>query len=141
MKVCWHMDDLKVSHVDPKEVNNFMEWIDGIYWELSITRVKAHEYLSMMLDLRTPGDLWLNMLDYIKGVPEDLTEVIAGISMNRAKNNLFQFKPEDEKKLINKERATSSHHIVSQMIFITSRDRKEIKMAIIHLYNRVRSLY
>ena len=139
--IFWRVEDLKVSYVDPKKVTKFTDWLSGIYGELSITRVKAHEYLSMMLYLRTPGDLWLNMLDYIKGVPEDLTEVIAGISMNPAKNDLFQFKPEDEKKLINKERATSSHHIVSQMIFITSRDRKEIKMAIIHLYNRVRSLY
>ena len=27
----WNVDDLKVSHVNPKEVTNFMEWLDGIY--------------------------------------------------------------------------------------------------------------
>ena len=27
MKVCWHVYDLKVSHVDHNEVTNFKEWI------------------------------------------------------------------------------------------------------------------
>ena len=30
MTVCWHVDDLMVYHVEPKEVTNFMEWIEGI---------------------------------------------------------------------------------------------------------------
>ena len=30
MTVCWHVDDLKVSHVGPKEVTNFMEWLERI---------------------------------------------------------------------------------------------------------------
>ena len=29
MEVCFHVDDLKVSHVNPKKVYNFMEWIEG----------------------------------------------------------------------------------------------------------------
>ena len=27
MTVCCHVDDMKVSHVDPKKVANFMEWL------------------------------------------------------------------------------------------------------------------
>jgi hypothetical protein len=27
MTVCWHVDNLKVSHVDPKEVTKFGEWL------------------------------------------------------------------------------------------------------------------
>ena len=57
-----------MSHVDPKEVTNFMEWLEGIYRELRITRGKLHKYLRMLLDLRIPGDLQVTMLDYLKGV-------------------------------------------------------------------------
>ena len=53
MTVFWHVDDLKVSHVDPKDITNFMEWIEGIYGYLGITRSKVHKYLGMALDLRT----------------------------------------------------------------------------------------
>ena len=41
--VFWHVYDLKVSHVDPKEVTKFMEWLVGIYEELRITRGRVHE--------------------------------------------------------------------------------------------------
>ena len=71
MKVCWHADDLKVSHVEPKEVNKFMEWLEGIYGDMRITRGKVHKYLGMMLDFRTPGELRVTMVDHLKGVQED----------------------------------------------------------------------
>ena len=42
-----------VSHVNPKGVNNFMEWIEGIYKELRITRGKVQDYLLITLDFQT----------------------------------------------------------------------------------------
>ena len=71
MTVCWHVDDLKVLYVDHKVVPNFMEWIKGIYGELSFTRGRVHEYLGMMLDFRIPGELQVTMVDYLRGVLED----------------------------------------------------------------------
>ena len=53
LTVFWHVDDLKLSHMDPKVVTNFMAWLEGIYGDLSITRGKVHEYLGMTLDLWT----------------------------------------------------------------------------------------
>ena len=29
--VYWHVDNLKVSHVDLKYFTNFMEWLEGVY--------------------------------------------------------------------------------------------------------------
>ena len=43
MKVFWHVGDLKVSHMDTKGFTNFMEWLEGVYGVLRITRVKVHE--------------------------------------------------------------------------------------------------
>ena len=60
-----------MSHVEPKEVTNFMEWLDGICRVLRIIRGKLHEYLGMTLDFLTPGELRVTMLDYLKGVLED----------------------------------------------------------------------
>ena len=31
MEFCWHVDDLKVSHVDPMEATKFMEFLECIY--------------------------------------------------------------------------------------------------------------
>ena len=43
--------------MDPKEVINFMEWIEGIYRELRIKGGKAHEYIGMTLGFHTPGEI------------------------------------------------------------------------------------
>ena len=51
MTVIWHVDDLKVSHVDPKENTKFADWMKGIYGEkLTIHRGKNHDYLGMDMD-------------------------------------------------------------------------------------------
>jgi hypothetical protein len=31
MTVCWHVDDLKVSHVDSKENTRFVDWLSETY--------------------------------------------------------------------------------------------------------------
>ena len=68
MAVYCHVENLMVSHVDPKEVNKFMEWLEGIYGDLSIARGKLHKYLGMTLDCRTSGEPRVNVIDYLKGV-------------------------------------------------------------------------
>ena len=48
--VMWHVDDLKISHVDQKVNDRFIEWVDELYGDDEIGRVKAvrgkkHDYL------------------------------------------------------------------------------------------------
>ena len=31
MEIFWHVDDLKISHVEKKEVPHMIEWIKGVY--------------------------------------------------------------------------------------------------------------
>ena len=75
----------------------------------------------MMLDFWTPGDLQVTMVDYLKGLLEDLSEVITWRRTIPEDNNLFQVRPENEWTIINEERETALQHIVAQMIFVTSR--------------------
>ena len=93
MTICWHVEDLKVSHVDLNEVTKFMDWIEGIYGDLSITRGKVHNYLGMTLNFSTPGELWGTMVVNQKWVPEDLPEVITGQRMRPAVSHLLQVRP------------------------------------------------
>jgi hypothetical protein len=46
MTVCWHVDNLKVSHVDPKEVTKFGKWLSKTYGvSVAMHRGKVHDYL------------------------------------------------------------------------------------------------
>jgi hypothetical protein len=56
MTICWHVDDLKISHMNKKRVDEIEEWLKSIYGKLTVSRGKKHTYLGMELDYSTPGD-------------------------------------------------------------------------------------
>ena len=108
-KICWHVNNLKVSHVESKEVTKFMDCIEGIYRDMSITRVKVYGYLGMKFYFWTPGELRLTMVDYVLEV---LPERIKERSTILEANFLFQVRPGDDQMLLDGERATVFHHTV-----------------------------
>jgi hypothetical protein len=64
-----NVDDLKVSHQDPKVVSDFMEWIQDQYGkigEVKVTRAQVLEYLGMKLCYDIKGQVSINMSDYVK---------------------------------------------------------------------------
>ena len=66
MTVIWHVDDLKVSHVDPKENTKFANWMKELYGEkLTIHRGKIHDYLGMDMDWNTDGQVSISMIKYL----------------------------------------------------------------------------
>ena len=51
MTVTWHVDDLKISHKDEKEVTKFIKGLGETYGnKLTVTRGKVHSYLGMHFD-------------------------------------------------------------------------------------------
>ena len=61
---------------------------------------------------------------------EDFPEVMTGRSMIPEANNLFQVRPEEDQKLLDKEQATESHHTVAQLLFVMPRAKKDTNMDI-----------
>jgi hypothetical protein len=56
--VLWHVDDIKVSHEDPKVVTPVLKLFEERYGKeapLTITRGKKHDYLGMILDYSKDG--------------------------------------------------------------------------------------
>jgi hypothetical protein len=76
LTICWHVDDLKILHVDPDVITRFITWLkknfETIFNDgsgtMKITRGKIHEYLGMTLDFSTPGELKISMIPYIKEI-------------------------------------------------------------------------
>ena len=53
MTVVWHVDDLKVSHVDASEVEKFVQRMEATFGQdtpLTVSRGQVHDYLGMTLD-------------------------------------------------------------------------------------------
>ena len=63
MTVMWHVDDLKISHKDGKEVTNFIKDLGEVYGnKLTVTRGKVHLYLGMHFDLTKSGTVQVGMI-------------------------------------------------------------------------------
>lgn len=74
--ICWHVDNIKLSHVEPKVNDEFHEWLQTKYGEDNIGKVKSiqgtkHDYLAIVFDYSTPGKLKLDMRDYVERMIDD----------------------------------------------------------------------
>ena len=101
MTVEWHVDDLKVSHVDAKEVGKFIHQMEETFGKetpLSVSHGKTHEYLGMSLDFGSKDKVRINMEHYIDMMLHDAPKEMDGISSTPAAAHLFktmiQFPPE-----------------------------------------------
>ena len=131
MTVVWHMDDLKVSHVDDKEVGRFINQMEEAFGKetpLSVSRGKKHEYLGMSLDFGHKGEVRINMQHYIEMMLHDAPKEMDGISRTPAAAHLFKTNEKDPKPL-DDERKKIFVHLVMQGLYLSQRGRPDIRTA------------
>ena len=67
LTICWHVDDLKSSHIDSKVNDKFLQWIkdtSGQLGEDKTTQGLIHDYLGMTLDYSVPVQVSIDMSHY-----------------------------------------------------------------------------
>ena len=78
MTICWHVDDLKISHVNPKVVDKMVNWLDKLQHGFTATLGKSYDYLGMTFNFSTPGEVKVSMYDYIDkvltGFPKEIVK-------------------------------------------------------------------
>ena len=90
MTVTWHVDDLKISHKDSREVKKFIKHIGDIYGDrMTVHRGKVHDYLVMDLDFSSPKVLKIGMMKYIEKIHKDFPEEIKSSAATPAAEHLF----------------------------------------------------
>ncbi len=72
MTVTWHVDDLKVSHVEESEVEKFGNFLKDNFEknEVKITHHQGpvHDYLGIGLDYSEKGKFKVSMIPYLCGI-------------------------------------------------------------------------
>ena len=147
MTICFHVDDCKLSHVDPKEMDRMIIWLKQEYesifedgsGKMSVSRGKVHTYLGMNLDFRTKGQVKVTMFDYVKEIMLAFDKIDSkgnGIKLSAAPADLFKV-DEDATKL-GTQRAKDSHMIVAKTLYATKRARPDTCTSIAFLTTRVR---
>jgi hypothetical protein len=140
MTVCWHVDDLNVSHVDPSKMTKFGQWLITTFG-VTVTehRGKVHNYLGMIIDYSEKGKVSINMIEYIKNIIADFPEEIASIKTSPAQDHLFTVQDPSKAQLLPEEQAMACHHATAQLLFLSARARRDIQPVIAFLTTQVQA--
>ena len=120
MTVCWHVDDLKISHKDKNMMPAFAIKITSIFGDKpTITRWRVHTYLGVELDFdRDPGTMIIFIINYLQTILDEFPEVLRSTKACPAGDHLFKIRPDEERELLGKEMAKQFHRTTAQLLFL-----------------------
>jgi hypothetical protein len=136
--IIWHVDDLKISHIDSKVVDHIIAMLEAEFGReapLTVRRGKVHDYLGMILDFSTPGKLVVSMEPYIRSMIEEMPEDMTGTAVNPAAAHLLDVNSHPEY-LTEKESAVFVH-LVMQLLYLSQRARPDVRTAVSFLCTRL----
>jgi Reverse transcriptase (RNA-dependent DNA polymerase) len=136
--ILWHVDDLKISHVDADVVTDVIAMLSSEFGKeapLTVTRGAIHEYLGMTLDFTEKGVAKIDMSKYVNNIIAEMPADMAGVCPTPAANHLFDVNAEAEK--LDDTKKEFFHHVVAQLLFLCKRARPDIQTAVAFLCTRV----
>ena len=139
------MDDLKLSHEDPKIVDDFIEWAKMKYEDAEITKMKpsrgkVHDYLGMILDYSEKGKVRIYMKDYILKMLEEFPylEQVKELKSVQTPAAKHLFSVNQKAKKPPKDPAEVFHTQVAKGLFLCKRARPDTQPTIPFLCTRVK---
>ena len=147
MTILCHVDDCKLSHVDPKANDEMIEWLRENYesifedgsGKMKVTRGKVHKFLGMTLDFTTPGEVQVTMFDHIDDLLKAFEKAepkMKGNKPSAAPSDLFKVDEDCEK--LDQEKAVTFHNLTAKTLHATKRARPDTCTAVAFLTTRVR---
>ena len=146
LTVTVHVDDLKVSHKDPKVIDAFIKWCRQMYDDEKIgkmtpSRGKIHDYLGITLDYTIPGKVKMYMKEYVLSMVKDFpyydeVKKLKPVATPAAEH-LFEVNKKSDK--ICKQKAEEFHTTVAKGLFLCKRTRPDLQPTIPFLCTRVQS--
>ena len=101
-----------------------------------------HDYLGVDHDYSEKGAVKLSMMKHLDKIFNDFPDEIGKPSLTPASENLFRIRDPEEndklKKWLEPERAKAFHHSVAQLLFVSTRVRRDIQTAVAFLTTRVK---
>jgi hypothetical protein len=137
MTITWHIDDLKILHIDPFQITKFCQYLASIYGNnLVVHCSKIHKYLGMDLNYALDGVVQVSMIAYTSKVILDFPKSITTSCTSPAGDHLFIIRDASEAKFLLEEQAQAFHHTVVQLLFLCKCTQRNIQTAISFLTTR-----
>ena len=131
--ICWYVDDTKISHIDPKVVDEVIAAIEGRFGKMTVTRGKVHNFVGMDMEFKDDGTVEILMKQYILECIKVFYEKMKRVT-TPAKSSLFEIIDEVEMKT---EKQEIFHHIVAKLLYVSKRARVDIDLAVSFMCTRV----
>jgi hypothetical protein len=135
-----HVNDLKISHVDPNAVESLLDLLNEEYGKihpLVTTHGKVHEYLGMTLDFMEDGKVKIVMKDYIKQMLDEIPDDMDSEAATPASAHLFTVSNKTE--LLDAPTSELFHHHTAKLLLLSRRARPDIQTAVTFLTRRVKA--
>jgi hypothetical protein len=143
--VAWHVDDLKVSHVDSRVNDKFIEWARSKYEDVTITKMKpsrgkVHDYLGVIFDFSEDGKVKIQMKEYIQNMLEEFKgrdQVKSHKPVTTpAAEHLFRVNKDGRK--LSAELMEEFHSTVAKALFLCKRARPDLQPTVPFLCTRMK---
>ncbi len=128
----WHVDDLKISHVEKSVVEDVLQDLNEEFGKespLTMNFEPVHDYVDMTIDYPEKGKAKFSMFDYLGGkissLPEDLKS-------NRPYNSPAAehlFTIDEAKPRLPEAQTDRFHRMVAKLLFVAKRARPDIQTA------------
>jgi hypothetical protein len=140
--ILWHVDDLKICHIDAKVNSHIIDLIDDEFGKeapLTITRGDIHDYLGMTLDYSEKGKVKIKMIDYMEKMLVDiiaLLDEMGGEAPTPAANHLFVVNNNQTK--LDEQKAQFFHTYMAKTLLVCKRARPDLQTVVAFLCTRVK---
>ena len=139
--VRWHVDDLKILHVDDPVVEGLVSALNDKYGKeapLSVTHGKVHDYLGMTIDYSMPRKVTFSMPDYVEGLIHEMPdELLSGQANTLAANHLFNIN--DNATKLDEEQVDIYHHLMVKLLYLCKQVCPDTQLAVVFLTMWVQS--
>lgn len=126
--VCWHADDLKVSHAKPAVMVKFTKCLERTHGDkMAVNTGDVNGCLGMDPDCSSPGSVKVGVIKHLREIVRDFPESLNGSAAMPSVDHLFKIRDETEAECLPEEQAIACHHTVAQLLFLSQRPRRDFQ--------------
>jgi hypothetical protein len=136
--IIWHVDDLKLSHVEQQVLEDIADKLNAKYGQqtpIVIHRGKIHDYLGMTIDYSEDGKVKFSMPDYVEGILDEAPSEMDGVAMTPAGPSLFTVKADAD--ILDEDNADTYHRFTAKLLYLCKRARPDLQPTVAYLTTRV----
>ena len=145
LTLMWHVDDIKILHINKKVVSDMIVWLKSTYecifedgsGAMKVSHRKLHDYLRMQLDFSSKDQILVTMVPYIQAMLDKFSEhdPTKTTAKTLAANHLFQIN--DKVTPLSEKVAAIFHTFVAKVLFLTKQACPDFAMVVAFLTTHV----